>query len=285
MKFFVIEDIEAEDRLAHLFNCYISKLRLLDAIALPRETMRELRGLKDLIRTENGLETEEVAQYFKREASFYSLTVLGNSLHNFHWAVTSVIKTLETFFTEFEGDLHAYAVAQRYRFYQQHGSEDAADYDGAGRVLRKEDEASLKKWGLWDELAKFFHEAGEAGRRQEQIGSSSAENFAEFTSLVERANDFSVAKIFQKMGHAIPVAHRGSDGELKVLDFPSQVEADLNQRIDNQRLGQAFGVVWDRGQHLAAFFRTFDRHDVDNYALLLSSARQLLSCAHCVTPA
>lgn len=247
MRWSILKQIEAEDRLAQLFNAYMKGLSTFEIVSLPRETMRECRA--SFAQEATGAKpTLSIVDQARR---YYELTVLSNSLSGIHANVSRAIKLLEGFFEEYDGDVHSYAVKNRMVRIDQDGSDDPTDWyrhneedkNEEWKVVYKDDPEQLEDYSLHNDLAACFNGYDTRG---EYIGTSAPEDFAAFTAAVATQTDLSFRKIVSHLGDGkkeIAITRVQEDGSYAPVPLADQIEDEINEDIVNERLTEQFNIV------------------------------------------
>ncbi|MEJ7662966.1 MAG: hypothetical protein WKG07_27135 [Hymenobacter sp.] len=201
MRHFILEKIPAaETSLAGLFNAYLAGLSTLEIFSTPRESMRVCR-LAFAREAKGAKPTLSIVGQAQR---YYELTVLSNALNALHGHVQKAAELLATFFTEYGGDLLAFAQANRRHSLMSMAAVKmrrlAPHRHGQPRRGRRlevaptDDPARLAEYSLHAELARFFANDENHG---EYIGTSGAIDYQSFTLAVEHQTDFSYARCWR----------------------------------------------------------------------------------------
>ena len=177
MRHFILDKIKADTPLAHLFNAYMKGLSTVDFLSTPRESMRLCRELFTAAPPASSRRkvTVEPAEpsIVSQAQRYYELTVLSNALNALHGHVQDAAALLATFFTDYGGDLLAYATVNRRYMLNEHGGGEDADWHHTGtgnpdagegwEVTDTTDPARLAGYSLHGELARFFATTDEHG--------------------------------------------------------------------------------------------------------------------------
>lgn len=267
MRYLTLRKIDAPDNLALVLNGYMKALMTLDQTAWPRETMHKYRQMLAEYNTPD-LSAKPVsqacAQLFEwRSPRFYMLQVLDNSLHNWHQNIIWAIADLAKFFAEYDGDLKRYAIERRISCLDEDGGGDDSDWEHDGldedgeqkwKVVYKDDEASLASYSLAQDIAQYF--VGDEDN-DEKIGTSHAEDYNYFTSLVRREEEFSPFKMIAAFfGQEIPVYKQSDTGEMVEMSLGDKAESSLNKDITNARIIAWFELALKESNQ-AVFLQTF----------------------------
>ncbi|MBO3273208.1 hypothetical protein [Hymenobacter defluvii] len=280
MRYHILQRLDAEDNLALLFNAYMKPLFLYEQTVLPRESMREFRNL---LNSAAGLSpTEEAAQRLQwAPPRLYQLCVLDNSLtdlyKHIHWALGALTK----FFAEYEGDLKRYAIDTRLKVLDEFGSDDETDWEETGtldeegepewKVTYKDDEQSLERYSLHNDLAQHFAAEGTMGER---IGTSKAGDFAYFSDVVARATSFNPLKMLRDFtGKELPLYHPNDEGQMIPESLGEEVERELNEDLRNESVVKYFRLVLEEAQKTAAHFHAATT--TEDFRRLLTQLEQL----------
>lgn len=279
MSYDILHPINADDRLAQLFNLYLEGLSTIEIIFTPRETMRQCRQAFDTNQSTPGT-THSMARQAK---VFYELTVLNNALRGIHRSVIGAVTLLEGFFTTYHGDLQHYAVQNRLASLEKYGSDEDDDWEETGevdadgnpqwRAVYKDDPASLIYYTLHHELGAFFHGHETKG---EYIGTSGPEDFAAYTQAVATQTDVSFRKMMGRFkGSDLPI-YREQDGEMIPVPLADQIEDELNEDIQNAQLADTFNRILTLGVGAAQRYEHLAPDVVDDYRLLLRGLQNML---------
>ena len=274
---YLLERIKADTPLADLFNAYLAGLSTLEIFSTPRESMRACR----LAFAKGKGRTAGLAAAQR----YYELTVLSNSLHQLYGHIEQANALLTAFFTDYGGDLLAYAKATRRRLLNEYGGGEEADWHHAGpgnpdagegwEVTDTDDPARLAEYSLHRELGRFFPGPESQG---EYIGTSGPMDYGYFTLLVEHQTDFAPRKMFAAVGWAeMPVYRQEEGGEMVPVPVIDQIEQELNEDIENERITAYFNGVLNAGQHLAELYTTMPPNDLTGYRLLREALGSMLA--------
>lgn len=281
MRFRIFEHIVSVEEdmplcnLAHLFNGYMSRLHALEVAAYPQETLGEFHRLtvtvpqahmkdvsqKDLDKSDAVLAAAE---------RYYLLSVVNNSLHDLHLCVVAACNALGEFFNRYDGDLHYYAVQNRYRLIaefvpgtEQELSEmypdDLADFLANWEPalpgqpwpwipIHKEDAESLAPYTLPAEISHYFAPLGE-DRTIERIGSTLPDEWDYFTEAV-REYSANLPKASQ-LGEGAGVYRANAAGEFEQQSVAQRVENELNDGMNDHRVAGWFQQIMHRLQYVA----------------------------------
>ncbi len=268
MRFHILEKLTADTPLAHLFNAYLSGLSTLDIVCTPRESMRACR----LAFAEEARGEVPALSIVGQAQRYYELTVLSNALGNLYWCVEQAHELLTEFFDEHDGDLLAYAAANRRHHLNEFGGGEDADWlpDPAApegwAIADTTDPARLAEYSLHRELGRFFATEDEHG---EYIGTSGPIDFHRFTLAVEHQTDFAPRKMFAAVGgYEMPLYRQNEAGQLVPIPVIDQIEQEINEDVANERLTAYFNAVLNAGQHLAGLYTTMLPDERRGYELL-----------------
>lgn len=281
MRHFILEKIKAETPLAGLFNAYLAGLSTLEIFSTPRESMhvcrvafaREAKGAKPMF------------SIIGQAQRYYELTVLSNALNALHGHVQGATELLATFFTEYGGELLAFAQATRHRLLNEYGGGEDADWHHTGtgspdagegwEVVPTTDPAHLAKYSLHRELARFFANEDEHG---EYIGTSGAIDYQYFTLAVEHQTDYSARKMLAAVGGAeLPMYRQNEAGQMEPIPVIDLIEREINDDVANERLTAFFCGVLNAGQHLAELHATMPPDELRGYRLLHEGLGNMLA--------
>lgn len=281
MRHFILEKIKAETPLAGLFNAYLAGLSTLEIFSTPRESMRACR----LAFAREAKGKKPTLSIVGQAQRYYELTVLSNALNALHGHIQDAAELLATFFTEYGGNLLAYAQANRRHSLYEYGGGEDADWHHTGTgdpdagegwaVTDTADPARLAEYSLHRELARFFATDDEHG---EYIGTSGGIDYAHFTLAVEHQTDFSLRKMLAGVGGPeLPMYRQTEAGQMEPIPVIDLIEQEINEDVANERLTAYFGAVLNAGQHLAELYATMPRDDVRGYRLLAECLGQMLA--------
>jgi len=281
MRYFILEKIKAETPLAGLFNAYLGGLSTLEIFSTPRESMRVCRVA--FAREAKG--AKPTLSIVGQAQRYYELTVLSNALNALHGHVQEAAELLATFFTEYGGDLLAYAQANRRHLLNENGGGEDDDWKHTGtgdldagegwEVAPTNDPARLAGYSLHAELARFFATEDEHG---EYIGTSGGIDFAYFTLAVEHQTDYSFRKMFAGVGGVeLPMYRQNEAGEMEPIPIIDLIEQEINEDVANERLTAHFCAVLNAGQHLAELYATMPPDDLRGYRLLHECLNNMLA--------
>lgn len=281
MRFTILEKINAETPLAHLFNAYMRGLSTLEIFSTPRESMHECR-IRFAKEQRGEVPTLSIVGQAQR---YYELTVLSNALGNLHGQIQDAADLLAGFYIEHGGDLTAYAVANRRRHLNEYGGGEDADWYHTGtgnpdagegwEITDTTDPARLNEYSLYQELARFFPDPESHG---EYIGTSGPIDFHRFTVAVEHQTDFALRKMFAAVGGTELCLYRQDDsGAMVPIPVIDQIEQELNEDVANERLTAYFNAVLNAGQHLAGLYTTMPPNDVAGYQVLHECLNKMLT--------
>lgn len=276
MRFTILEKLTADTPLAQLFNAYLSGLSTIELFTTPRESMRLCRAAFDAeVRGE-----KPFISIVGQARRYYELTVLSNALGSLHRCVEDALAVLHTFFDEYDGDLHAYAVANRLRLIAEYGSDNETDWEpGTGAeewlITHKADAASLSNYSLRSELGRFFPDEENHG---DYIGTSGPEDFAHFTATVTHQTDFSLRKMFAAVaGKEITLSRQDENGEFVAIPVIDQIEEELNEDIANATLAGRFNAVLNACGAVATLYATMPADYLAGYRVLYECLRNVLA--------
>ncbi|MBG8554951.1 hypothetical protein [Hymenobacter guriensis] len=281
MRFTILEKIKANTPLAHLFNAYLSGLSTLEIFSTPRESMRACR----VAFVTEALGAKPTLSIVEQAQRYYELTVLSNALNNLHNHIQAAADVLSDFFTEYEGSLIAYAVANRKRLLLEFGGGEDDDWYHTGNgnpdagegweVTETTDPARLAEYSLYRELTRFFPGPESHG---EYIGTSGPIDFHRFTVAVEHQTDFAPRKMFAAVGGVeIPMYRQDENGQMVPIPVIDQIEQEINEDVANERLTAYFNAVINAGQHLAELYATMAQDDLQGYKLLHQCLSNMLT--------
>lgn len=288
MRHFILETIKAETPLAHLFNAYMKGLSTVEIFSTPRESMRLCRELfaAPLAKSRRKADAEPAELSIVSQAQrYYELTVLSNALNALHGHVQDSSALLATFFTDYGGDLTAYAAANRRRLLNEYGGGEDADWHHTGtgnpdagegwEVTDTTDPARLAGYSLRGELARFFPDPESHG---EYIGTSGPEDFARYTASVANQTAYCIRKMFAAVAHVeIPIYRQDESGQMIPIPVIDQIEDEINEDVANERLAGCFCAVLNAGQHLAALHATMRPDNLRGYELLHECLSNILA--------
>jgi len=273
MRYQVLTKIEAEDNLAQLFNAYQRQLHTLECITLPKESMSDYQEL--LRSATSGTPSESAQHVFGHSVPrFYMLQVLSNSLTDLHKNIGWCIRDLTKFFEQYDGDLKRYAIETRLSVIDEFGSDDETDWQEDGfdeegqkwKVAYKDDEETLKRYSLRADLQQYFKNEDDMG---EKIGSSQAEDFAYFSTLVEHATDFNSMKFLRQAFNAeLPLYRQNEAGEMVPQSLGDEVENELNETLRNESIVGYFKTALELARQAAITFMFAT--SADDYRKLLT---------------
>lgn len=251
-----LSKIDATDPLAQLFNAYFHELHTLALTCEPEYvTMREVRqGFYEGKKKKRSITDDAVRHY--------SLCVLFGSLEAIHGHVVGAIDVLEKFFAEHNGNLAAFAIANRLRLIDEYSSDDETDWredgldeQGAQKwaVVYKDDPESLQHYTLYSELERFF---GDGGTRGEYLGLSDYTDFYPYTAAVEQASEFSLRKAFAgAFGKEVTFTNLQPDGSAVPMTLADHIEDEMNEDIRNGGTVLRFNTVLHNLMELGQIFR------------------------------
>lgn len=269
---FTLEKIDASTPLAELFNAYLAGLSTLGICYTPRESMRDCR-------VAFAAEAKGVIPEFPivmRAQRYYELTVLSNSLNSLHWCVERAAELLDSLYSEHDGDLTAYAIANRRETLTECGGGEDADWqwNGTGNpkagegweVTETTDPARLDSYSLHQELAQYFATNNTDG---EAIGSSGPIDFHHYSLAVEHQTDFAPRKMFAAMGGGELTTYRqDEEGQLAPIPIADQIEREINEDIANEGLVGRFAAVLDMGMEAARLYANLKTKGAGGYQQL-----------------
>jgi hypothetical protein len=281
MRFTLLERIKADTPLAHLFNAYLSGLSTLDIVSTPRESMRACR-VAFAAEAQGATPPLSIVAQAQR---CYELMVLSNALNCLHGHVQGAAEVLSNFFAEYQGDLTAYAVANRKRVLMEFGGGEDDDWYHTGtgnpdagegwEVTDTTDPTRLAEYSLHRELARFFPDYESHG---EYIGTSGPIDFHRYTLAVEHQTDFNPRKMFAAVGgKELTVYRQDESGEFVPIPVIDQIEQEINEDIANERLTAYFNAVLNAGQHLAELYATMPPDDPRGYRVLYECLNSMLA--------
>jgi len=272
-----LHHIKAEDALAKLFNEYMRCLSTPDLVAAPRQSMHKFRKQYDRACQPTTKKHTLTHQVF----SYYHLSVLSNSFDLLHNNVTKAVNTLESFFELYGEDLHGFAFKNRMRMLDEYGSDEDDDFYDAGEkdeegeivwaVVPKHDAESLRHYTLYEELRSFFKGEYEG----EHIGSSSPEDFASLSNIVEQQSAFSFRRMIEAMsGKPANIVTVQDDGSTEPVSLGQHIEDEINEDLRGSQVAQLLNGVLLQGRHAFAFFKKMRPEELADYhalhALLLA---------------
>ncbi|UOR06218.1 hypothetical protein MUN82_03780 [Hymenobacter aerilatus] len=281
MRFTILEKIDADTPLAHLFNAYLAGLSTLDIFSTPRESMRACR----VAFTTEAQGAKPPLSIVAQAQRYYELTVLSNALNHLHGHVQAAAALLDSFFAVYEGDLTAYAAANRKRLLEEYGGGEDDDWHHTGtgnpdagegwQVTDTTDPARLAEYGLHAELARFFPDPESHG---EYIGTSGPIDFHRFTLAVEHQTDFALRKMFTAVsGKEITMYRPDESGRMVPIPIIEQIEQEINEDIANERLTARFNAVLNAAQQLAVLYAKMPPDDLQGYYLLQQVLNNMLA--------
>lgn len=274
MRYDLLKKIDATDSLAQLFNQYLKSLSTLAIMAEPSYvTMSEVRTLY----TKGGKAKDR--NHLRHSATrYFELTVLRNSLHDLHQYVIEAIGLLESFFTQYEGDLTRYAIENRMRIIDEYGSEDESDWyrddeaneKEAWKVVYKDDDESLKHYTLHAELGHYFG----TETRGEHIGTSNPSDFYPYTTMVEQQSAFSFRKMLSgAFGKEVTITRVDEDGNQCPMSLADHIEDEMNEDIRSADLVRRFDTTLGMCAELGRRFPKLVTSEVASYQFLLDCLR------------
>ena len=257
--------------LARLLNAYTEGLSTIEICSRPCESMRACR--LSFVAEERGEELPiSVIDLAKR---YYELTTLSNSLNALHGHVQQAADLLATFFTDYDGDLLAYAIANRRHLVNKYGSDEDADWHHTGKgdpdagegweVSDTTDPARLAEYGLHGELARFFSDPENYG---EYIGSSGPEDYIVYTNAVAKQTDFGLRQMFAASGTGLNVFRLNEDEQLEPISLGDQIEAEINEDLANASIAEQFNTVLEVGCFADTFYKNMPPGHPDPYRVL-----------------
>ncbi|MGI4867823.1 MAG: hypothetical protein ACRYFZ_28155 [Janthinobacterium lividum] len=276
MRYDLLKKIDAADPLAQLFNQYLKGLSTLAIMAEPSYvTMNEVRTLY----TKGGKAKDR--NHLRHSATrYFELTVLRNSLHDLHHHVIDAIGLLESFFTQYEGDLTRYAIENRMHNIDEYGSEDESDWyredeaneKEAWKVVYKDDNESLKHYTLYAELGHYFG----TETRGEHIGTSGPGDFYPYTTMVEQQSAFSFRKMLSgAFGQEVMITRVAEDGTQAPMSLADHIEDEMNEDIRSADLVRRFDTTLAMCAELGRRFPKLATEAVDSYQFLLDRLRDV----------
>ena len=281
MRFTILEKIKAETPLAHLFNAYMKGLSTLEIFSTPRESMRACR----VAFAEEARGKVPKLSIVDQAQRYYELTVLSNALGSLYWHIEQAAELLASFYTQYGGDLTAYAIAHRRYMLTEYGDGEDADWqhNGTGdpdagegwEVTETTDPARLAPYNLHGELARHFPDPESHG---EYIGTSGTIDFHRFTVAVEHQTDFAPRKMFAAVGGAeMPMYRQDQSGQFVPIPVIDQIEQEINEDVANERLTAYFNAVLNTGQYLAELHDAMPPDDLAGYRLLHKCLSNMLA--------
>ncbi|GAB2963651.1 hypothetical protein GCM10027048_35930 [Hymenobacter coalescens] len=281
MRFTLLEKINADTPLAHLFNAYLSGLSTLDIVSTPRESMRACR----VAFAAEAQGATPVLSIVEQAQRCYELIVLSNALYNLYHHIEGAAKVLNNFFAEYDGNLTAYAVANRKRLLLEYGGGEDDDWYHTGtgnpdagegwEVTDTTDPARLAEYSLHRELGRFFPDPESHG---EYIGTSGPIDFHRYTLAVEHQTDFHPRKMFAAVGgKELTVYRQDESGQFVPIPVIDQIEQEINEDIANERLTAYFNAVLNAGQHFATLYATMPPDDLTGYRVLHECLQNVLN--------
>jgi hypothetical protein len=272
MRYTILEKIKADTPLAALFNAYLSGLSTIEMFSTPRESMRECR---EGFTAEAQGETPDLS-IVKQAQRYYELTVLSNALGNLHSNVQGAYNLLSSFYTEYNGNLTAYAAANRLGTLMEYGGGEDDDWywNGIGdkeagegwEVTKTNDPARLKEYSLYRELGQYFPGNGSHG---EYIGSSDPHDYAHFTACVAHQTDFGLRQMLKAVaGKDITLSRQDENGEFVPIPVIEQIEQELNEDVVNEAFASRFNAVLNANTALATLYATMPPDELTSYRVL-----------------
>ncbi|MGI4871473.1 MAG: hypothetical protein ACRYFX_09880 [Janthinobacterium lividum] len=285
--------------LGHLFNAYQSRLSGQEVLATPQESLREYHRLTvgplgNLPKADRG----RARAVRGAQQHLYTLAVLTNALHDMHVCVVAACNCLGELFTDYEGDLHRYAIANRLRrvaesvpgddeemaewaaewpeeyavFQDEWEPNPEAGADGPTyRVKYKDDEQSLASYTLLTEITYYFAPLHEH-THIEALGSSFPEDFAFFTEQVRTYSEGHKTSHIGNLGMYRPNAA----GEMEKLTYADRVESELNEKLKDERVASHFNQLLRRMHYAAGLSAMLT--DAASYRELLDELVAIRDC-------
>ncbi|MDO7854423.1 hypothetical protein [Hymenobacter convexus] len=274
-----LKKIEATTPLAQLFNAYLGGLHTQETFSVPRVSMHACRVA---FATEAQGKTSDISIVWQAQR-YYELTVVSNALNQLYWCIEQAAELLTFFYAELDGDLTAYAAANRRHLLNEYGGEDADwHHSGIGdpdagegwEVTETTDPARLVDYSLYRQLARFFADPTSQG---EYIGTSAPIDYNFFTLVVEQQTDFAPRKMFAAMGGGEMPLYRPDDhGRMVPIPVIDQIEQEINQDVANQALADHFVSVLNGCQHLAERYAHMPPDETVGYRVLHQGLNALL---------
>lgn len=265
----VFTEIKAETNLAKLFNKYLDLLSTIEMVSFP--TFISMKDRQENIK----LKPENADRMSSR---IYDLIIVNNSLNGFYNQVVEAISLIEEFLYEYKGDWKYYASAKRFEFIQEHGSDDDSDFDDNGNVVFKDNNASLEYHTFHRRLGYCFDT--EDNGRGEYLGTSSPDDFEEYTRLVMASSQFCITKFFASQGQKLQMHRQDENGNMIPLTLGDEVEDEMNKDIQNRKIGMLFTFVLYHAKQLNDIFQQLDpyqdNHD-DYYNILCALCRMTVT--------
>lgn len=276
-----LKKIEATTPLAQLFNTYLGGLHTQETFSAPRVSMRACRVA---FATEAKGKTSDISIVWQAQR-YYELTVVSNALNQLYWCIEQAAELLTYFYAELDGDLTAYAVANRRHLLNEYGGGEDADWHHSGtgdpdagegwEVTETTDPTRLADYSLYRQLARFF---ADPTRQGEYIGTSGPIDFNFFTLAVERQTDWAPRKIFEAMGGGVemPVYRPDDHGQMVPVPIIDQIEQEINQDVANEALADHFVSVLNGCQQLAEQYAQMLPDEPAGYRVLHHGLNALL---------
>jgi hypothetical protein len=269
----ILKPIESTTALAALFNAYTRGLSTQAIMCDPvYTTMAEVRGY-----AEGTLRHRDHKMLKHSYKHYHNLTVLGHSLEQIHSHIVLAIADLEGFFAEYGADFQGYAADRRVKSLLEFGSnndeesqtdwyrENEADENEEWKVVRKTDAKSLAGYTLHSDLG--WHFGGEDIGRGEYIGTSGADDFEPYSTLVANQSAFSFRKFLEHFaaskGEPAPeIRTLQPDGTLAVPSLGDQVEQEMRQDVQGEQAVLYFKVALGLCQMLRERYLAMEPEDL-----------------------
>ncbi|MDJ1481312.1 hypothetical protein QNI16_12515 [Cytophagaceae bacterium YF14B1] len=273
-----LKSIKSDTPLAKLFNAFMNSLSIIDITHDPIYYSMKVHNAS--IDREK-VDTESIYDAYTRFERHYQLAILSNGLRQFHSATLEVEKHLIKYFDEYTADWKAYATQERMLSIEEFGGDDK-DYNEDGSIRYKEDWESIKSYTLHSNLSSYiggnYHEEGKNCEvRGEGLGTSRAQDYADFLLMVRNESDFSPFKFLAKQGIDLQPYRQNESGDMEPMTLADTVEAEMNTDIRNESIADLFSEAIETGFQVRELFESLslDQDHKEEYSQMLQFVQQI----------
>lgn len=272
--FYTFKRLEADTPLAQLFNDYLSKLIFQALTCAPRYSVHDCYAA---LFADDKSGSSDASVMAKEAIQYLLLSTLNHSLIDLHSCVQAATDLLTRFYSEYGGNIHAFAHANRQYHLQLDGGKFDVDREvespAKEPVAFKVDPKTMDSYSLYWELSQYFRDNRYAG---EFIGSSGPDSFAYFIGFLFHAKpSFSKEEFASEYTDiSYPVSYKkvypSSDSTDEILQVNSNSDSGNHERA------LRFNEVLEYGQDLAAFLTFMSADEPANYRKLLRRLQRIL---------
>lgn len=225
---------------------------------------------------------QSISEYVSRPHTELDLALLEKSIvwKSFVSIVENTeraIKHIDELENEYNSDLMYYAIQKRIANIEEYGGEES-DFNPDGTVRFSKKRKELKSYSLKSYLS-YHIRIKSSSVRGELIGESTKEDLSRFSDFVRRGTDFSFFKLWgQFTGSPLQLSRIDSEGNIKPFTLADQIEGEINEDIQNEKLAKLVDLSFEYGISIASNLsqlRDFD--DPSGYFELRTMLQNLMN--------